>query len=441
MVFQRRVHRIGLLLLLLVCWLAVAACGSGGNDAIDPGTIPTSAQPPTPDESSTPTSATTPTPTTTRERAGATTIILPGPTIVGPPPAGPAVFVTNDGTPRVVHLVGTSEVAMTTCLDPQCSATKTVTLADVAPARGLSHRGIGFDGDGRPMVLYAAPGFPDADPPQLPLAGALWCSDPACDAVEIRDLPEFANQGFVTSPDGRRWRAETAIGTGGKTDLRLVDCTNSYCPSTSADTVLTSSEIGFEELGITFDQDQRPAIALSGRSGSDISTLRYAMCSDSACASEPAAVTLLEGAPQIRDASGRFVDDSEYFDPQPPLFTDNGVTIVVRASGGGLPHRVLAIRCDDPTCTASAATTVFSDVGEGLATALGPDGLPRIAWTDSTGVNYSRCLTPDCSETETTSLGLTADALALTTTDSSTYIVTGITPVTLVVCPEDRCDP
>lgn len=440
------------LLAALVAVVALMAAACGGDDDtsasdVEATTSIAETTAPTPGAAVDPTTPTVePTPTSAIEAPELTEIILYeggypayGPDRLTVPVLGaPEVFVADDGRPRVVYLAGPSTIEIATCVDVDCRAVDTATLVDIAPAGRISHNGIGFNSDGRPMVVYWGFDKPDRPAETDGFTVVLWCVDVSCDTVEDTEvargfsLTPFSRVAFGTSPDGRRYVATLGIAGGGRFDIRLTDCAEPLCSPTTSDVIVVPAEF-VTDKAFGFTPAGAPVLAFTTQTNTSgtpgIRRLYYLACEDPTCVPKTDPVSILKGKPGVG------------LNPQPPIVTDSGVTVVVRIEDNG-PAQIIVITCEDPTCADPTSTTVLGRAGSGVDVALGGDGLPRIAWTDTNGqVNYSRCLDLTCATLDTTTLDATAGQLALAIGDHTVYIATGIYPASLLVCPAELCPP
>ncbi len=314
---------------------------------------------------------------------------------------------------------------------------ETHTVADVSPLAITLLRAVGFSGDGRPMVIYVATD-PTSEFEQEPKEDVAWCNDPDCedtDSVDISGRARLASPSFATSTDGRRYLA-----AGGPSGITLLECRDQYCPPTNGDLVLPGPDIGQPVL--SFTPDGNPLLTLeelvnSGGLQPPRTDVWLAACSDPTCDQQPQLTQVLDTEPGVT------------VEVQPPLVTDIGLTVIVNArnthgSEGDvedLPDRVIVVGCDDHTCTNRTVNIIATGI-QGAVAALGPDQLPRLAWTDPDQqiTYYSRCADPARTTYTTGSLDITGQVRNLAITAKTTLLVTETsTELVLNVCPTDNC--
>ncbi len=219
----------------------------------------------------------------------------------------------------------------------------------------------------------------------------------------------------------------------------LLDCSDQYCPPAPADLVLADPEMGEPVLGFT--PAGNPLLVIKDRVNSGgrqppATDVWLAECSDPACDEPPQLTRILGTEPGVN------------VQVQPPLITDSGVTIVVNASSpeigefavDDLPDRVIVIGCDDYTCTNPIVNTIATGI-QGAVAALGPDQLPRLAWTDiNHDVSYTRCDDPACTTYTTALLSGAGQVQALYATAEATLLATeSSAALYLNICPTDNC--
>jgi hypothetical protein len=398
--------------------LIAASCGDDGGDVAGDETTSTS---------TTAASSTTSEPTTTSVPATTTSQpALPRPTAVHSPGVwsvlqsedqvpttvddGLALLTMSDGRARVIYGVGTT-LRMATCIDTSCDTTEVVDVWDTAPfAAGLQRLTAPARADGSPVIVSLNVG---AEPPPGVDEGPeveqrlVWCEDPDCASATSAVLPTgiYRQPSLATSPDGRVGIFDT-VNVEPLGSIRVDQfvgftyCDDSSCLADPADlTRLVTIPADNEDssLGITsgrFDLDGRPLAVYQEHPASPDrleTDLNLVQCDDADCA----AIT----PPQTVDTRASFTD------AQPPMITEDGSLVFAYQAlpGEGDPGpggAITVTTCDSGDCEAAVANAIFENETMAasccVAGALGPQGLPQVAWTTSKGFMFTSCTDLSC---------------------------------------------
>lgn len=344
--------------------------------------------------------STTAAPTPTSTSAPATTVEPPTPPEVplgigsielgvdpGEAPLDGRLFVSAEGIARAVYVAGESRIDLAICVDMPCTSVITHQVVDTAPAVIGRLVATGFDGAGAPVVVYAA--FDGGDF----INAAAWCDDPDCAETGTKQISRNADgrrplaaaePSFGVSPDGR------CFGVSGYGDIYLAECTDGYRVPGSSEIVVSSPDLGPAVLG--FGSDGQTVMVIEQQEG-PASNVAVLACADIGC-SEPGGLQQIfagEVGVPLR--------------AHPPLVSGSHVTIFIELTSSEgqegaerfTPARLIAIGCDDLTCSSPRGGIIESFV-QASASAVGDDGLPRLAWTDrSGGMAVLGCEDAECS--------------------------------------------
>ncbi len=278
--------------------------------------------------------------------------------------AADSIVIGADGLPVISSGIWNGanyERRVAHCGDAACSGA-TVTTVD-------SEGDVGLDGsivigaNGLPVIAYA-------DGTNLN-AKVATCNDAACTSATL-----VAVEGTVSSPEGIR-SPSIAIGADelpvisyitGDDALKVIHCDDDACSRATVTTVDAGDGSYVPDCAIAIGTDGLPLISYGGYdyTSEDRNVLRIAHCSDAAC-SAPATITRVDGTP----GEIQFVSMA--------IGTD-GLPIV--AYMDRIANDLKVSRCHDAACT--SATTINLDsagvVGWRPSIAIGADGLPVISY-------------------------------------------------------------
>jgi len=338
---------------------------------------------------------------------------------IGPADVDPtSIAIGADGLPVISFGFNNGanfELRVAHCDDPACSGATVTTVDGVGNAGVDSSLVIGADG--LPVITYA-------DLTNLN-AKIAYCSDAACTSATL-----VAVAGTASAPYGIR-SPSAAIGTDGLPvisyvssypdyDLKVIHCDDGACSSATVTTVDTEEMV--RDCAIAIGTDGLPVISYGSLDiySSNPDILKVAHCNDAAC-SAPATITRVEGTygqnewvsmaigtdglPIVtymdRDADDLKIshcndaactsatttalDSAGYVGWQPSIAIGADGLPVISYGLGALDDLRLddlkVAHCNDLACTSATIGTVDGgDVDGYTAIAVGPDGLPLIAY-------------------------------------------------------------
>ncbi len=287
-----------------------------------------------------------------------------------------SVAIGADGLPVIAYLEdGNADLRVAKCTNVSCTGAATITTVEAAGAVGY-FPSIAISTDGNPVIAYL-----DAGNNDLKVAK---CTNPACTgSATITTLDALGVVGYYTS---------LAVGTDGNPviayydvtnlNLKVAKCANSACTgSPTITTVDTAGDVGgYSSLKVR--ADGRPVVAYADSTNGD---LKVASCANPACTGT-SVTTTVESTGTVGYYSALAI-------------AADGNPIVAHLDTGNGDLRVS--HCVNPDCTGvsvSTAVDTLGSVGLFASIVVTPQGLPLIAYLDSTSsdLRVAACGTIDC---------------------------------------------
>jgi hypothetical protein len=289
-----------------------------------------------------------------------------------------------------------NELHLLSCDDEACSGSSDLLIA--GDSLFVQDLAVGIAA-GRPVIAYVATyDRPKAAQDDVDYVLRLAvCADAACSTWDDRivDDPDplvdisVVSVAMTVDATGR----PLIVYGGDNFGLRFLACDDSTCATGTTRDIASDYPSDYGMMpAITLDPDGLPVIAyLRGVLDPVIGNLQertnpvIARCHDATCAS----ITKATVGEALRWYVPAIVVPA---DDRPVVFW----TAIGAGSdyGGGLDYRLMAARCDDPSCATSSQTviddtpvlepdgspTTWSVAGFDPSASLGPDGLPRVAY-------------------------------------------------------------
>ena len=315
-----------------------------------------------------------------------------------------SVSIDADGMPFSFHYKpDTGDLVFTKCADVLCSISGT--------------RIIGSGGDRGSMLsaTLGATGFPVVAMYDAISVSLFWvqCFDSNCITSELSQIDDTAEDVGqypslnISSTD----YADISYYDVTNGNLKFTRCTKANCVNRTTRTVDSSGFVG-KVTSLTIGTDGLPVMSYFDQTNE---TLKVAHCNDAIC--DSAALTRLGPTGVDIDATSIAIG----VDGLPIIaFYD------IRAGD------LWTIHCANTACTSSTSATKLrslGDVGDSASITIGLDGLPLIAYVDSTNqTNYvDRCTNMSCTASTSTYLANTAGPdTAMTIGSDGLPIVTAV---------------
>ena len=315
-----------------------------------------------------------------------------------------SVSIDADGMPFSFHYKpDTGDLVFTKCADVLCSISGT--------------RIIGSGGDRGSMLsaTLGATGFPVVAMYEAMSGDLFWvqCFDSGCGTSELRQIDDSLDvvgqypSLNISSTD----YADISYYDVTNGNLKFTRCAKANCSDRTTRTVDSSGFVG-KVTSLTIGTDGLPVMSYFDQTNE---TLKVAHCNDAIC--DSAALTRLGPTGVDIDATSIAIG----VDGLPIIaFYD------IRAGD------LWTIHCANTACTSSTSATKLrslGDVGDSASITIGLDGLPLIAYVDSTNqTNYvDRCTNMSCTASTSTYLANTAGPdTAMTIGSDGLPIVTAV---------------
>ena len=315
-----------------------------------------------------------------------------------------SVSIGADGMPFSFHYkADTQDLIYTKCLDVLCADS--------------TNRTIGSGGDRGSMLsaTLGATGFPVVAMYDAISVSLFWvqCFDSNCITSELSQIDDTAEDVGqypslnISSTD----YADISYYDVTNGNLKFTRCTKANCSDRTTRTVDSSGFVG-KVTSLTIGTDGLPVMSYFDQTNE---TLKVAHCNDAIC--DSAALTRLGPTGVDIDATSIAIG----VDGLPIIaFYD------IRAGD------LWTIHCANTACTSSTSATKLrslGDVGDSASITIGLDGLPLIAYVDSTNQkNYvDRCTNMSCTASTSTYLANTAGPdTAMTIGSDGLPIVTAV---------------
>ena len=315
-----------------------------------------------------------------------------------------SVSIGADGMPFSFHYKpDTGDLVFTKCADVLCSISGT--------------RIIGSGGDRGSMLsaTLGATGFPVVAMYEAMSGDLFWvqCFDSGCGTSELRQIDDSLDvvgqypSLNISSTD----YADISYYDVTNGNLKFTRCAKANCSDRTTRTVDSSGFVG-KVTSLTIGTDGLPVMSYFDQTNE---TLKVAHCNDAIC--DSAALTRLGPTGVDIDATSIAIG----VDGLPIIaFYD------IRAGD------LWTIHCANTACTSSTSATKLrslGDVGDSASITIGLDGLPLIAYVDSTNqTNYvDRCTNMSCTASTSTYLANTAGPdTAMTIGSDGLPIVTAV---------------
>jgi len=334
-----------------------------------------------------------------------------------------------DGLPIVAFFDLTGgRLLVNHCTERACTSSSTnVVDGSSDDAGSLPSLAIGVDG--LPIIVYGRNSTSEVI--------VSHCADLTCTAPATRTVLGTGTTGWMTvGADGLPIIALVDLEVSG--GLQVVHCANVACTASSSTTVIAGGFIFYSAIAI--GADGFPIIASTQLiSGSD-ARLLVVHCTSTSCSTHDAAVVLGPNA-------GVGVDMAIGADGR----------AIIAAKDDPQADDLVVHHCDDTACSTAATHPVdeAGDVGTSPAIAVGPDGLPIIAYYDDAPNNdlkVAKCVDVACTAPATisvvdalggvgfyASMALAADGLAMI---SYLELISGTdTNVKVAKCGDLTCRP
>lgn len=280
-----------------------------------------------------------------------------------------AIAIGADGSPSIAYQDLTAgSVKFVHCDEPACAGGDEHRVVVDDPANVVGREiSLAVPADGRPVLCYV-----DSTAWILYVAK---CSNPSCDGASMQAVDMIGT--FVLD-------CSIAIGTDGypviayaddsaSRGLKVAKCNDAAC--SGGDETVTRIDAGYLGWGVALEigDDGYPVIAYVDQNSH---RLRVAKCNDPACSGGDETITY--GVDYAGEVAPNFVE---------LVLADDGSPVI--AYTDDLFNMVQLVFCNDPACAGDNETYASfgggdQDVGEGLALALGVDGLPVVAAYDGT---------------------------------------------------------
>jgi|CXWL01.1.fsa_nt_gi hypothetical protein len=314
------------------------------------------------------------------------------------------VMVPADGLPFVAFQ-DASTVKALKCGTPTCSSGNTVTTIANMTVRRLR---VAVGGDGFPVIgisIFSSSGLRMA-----------YCKDPACSIVALSNVDTASlgantDHALVVPPDGR---PVFAYYDSNNQDLKVARCDDESCSSSQVSVVDAVGSVGFA-----------PAIALIAglpqiAYNANSVALKLVRCGTLACDSANVFQTLAnENATDTSMLAGR-----------------DGAALIAYKHDVATQDALRLIKCSNAFCSTQTAslldsTNVGNGLGGGVTMRDGADGLPVIAYIDSSfaSIKLLRCTRPDCATTSITTAHAPATGVLTVFTPAALAISAAGTPV------------
>ena len=294
----------------------------------------------------------------------------------------------DDGLPVIAHAQGSDPsfaLRVTHCNDVACSGgDETSTVVDsTSPQTGISPA-IAIGGDGNPVIAY-----------RNNTTGDLWvakCNDVACAGNDetrtmVHEASSFSGYDYpsiAVAADNLPVIAYTDYDTGGT--LMVAKCNDAACAGGN-ETITALPTIG-REIDLQIAADGFPIIA---HESVTIAGLLVTKCNDAACSGGGDTTAVVDDTANIL---------ANVISMQ---IRANGRPLIVHRDSGSATLRI--VDCNDNACAGSNETkAVLGDNGKSiggfdtLAMAIGPDGVPAIAFFNTTdlSVRLAQCGDDHC---------------------------------------------
>jgi hypothetical protein len=345
-----------------------------------------------------------------------------------------AIAIAPDGRPVVSHYgtINSGALQVTKCGNATCSAGNTTRTPDDSSQNDVGRdSAIAIGSDGFPVVSYH-----DAT---LGTLKVLKCSDPTCTGnnivTTVDDHPVNtvgAHTSIAIGTDGFpviSYHDETAGG------LKVAKCVNVNCTGLNVITTVDnpSNDVGLD-TSIAIGADGLPVISYRDASAG---TLKVAKCNSAACNTGANITTVASGAGGGRGRMTIPADGRPIVSYEAPISQSSTIRVVkcgnaacsagnvsnevYFASGLGGANSAIAIaadglpilshwapalsiaKCGDAACASGNQVSVLDSppgagVGNYNAIAVGPDGLPVVAYYDSTNqsLKVAKCGNTTC---------------------------------------------
>jgi len=297
-----------------------------------------------------------------------------------------SLAIGSDGVPVISYFDNTNlRLMVAHCNDIICTTVGTTSLTGVGSSNG-QYTSIAIGTDGFPVIAYY-----DANAANLDLKFAK-CNNILCTSAATSTLDTTGDVGQ---------RASIAIGSDGfpvityadNTLKRLdfVKCADASCTVFATSTLDTVGSATTKAGAIAIGQDGYPMISYYGGKGN----LNFAKCNNISCSS--ASTSTVDGV------------------------YDHGQNSSLAIGTNGLPlisyydttdFSLMFASCNNVSCTSAATSTIGARAGSGLglysSIAIGYNGLPVIAYEDSTGgdLNFLNCSNPTCAIAASSTINL-----------------------------------
>jgi hypothetical protein len=267
------------------------------------------------------------------------------------------------------------------CGDSSCSSNNTRTTVDSTGDVGL-YSSIAIGGDGTPYISYY-----DQTNGTLKL---VKCGNSACSSSN--------NIVTVDALDNVGMRSSIAIGTDGfpiiaylnasTNSLQTAKCNDFFCSGKTISNISTDVDTT-SGISIAIGTDGLPIIAYGHTY--DYPKVRIVICGNSAC------------------SSGNTIRAPDYIARNPSI-TIGSDGLLIYSYFQEITGHLDSLKCGDPSCAYSSQTFSTIDVSENVGfnstIAVGPDGLPVIAYYDMTNgdLKVAKCRDVACSSSNITTV-------------------------------------
>jgi len=293
-----------------------------------------------------------------------------------------SITVGADGLGLIAYYdVSVGRLKVAHCADVACSSATTSSLDAIANQEN-QRTSIAIGADGLGLISYY-------DPANHRLKVA-HCLDLACTSASYAVVDGSADVGQYSS---------LAIGVDGlgliayydstNQDLKAAHCQTPSCNSASLATLDSSGDVGWD-ASLVIGSDGLGLVSYYDATGL---RLKAAHCADIACSS--ASLSVLDAAGN----TGRYTSATVGADGLPIIsYFDLGT------------HHLRTAHCTSPLCSSATSSTLdwAADLGPSSYTAVsvGADGLPLIAYYDSTNqhLKVAHCLDNVCAKTNITTI-------------------------------------
>ena len=318
-----------------------------------------------------------------------------------------SVSIGVDGMPFIFHYKqDTQDLIFTKCSDVLCASS--------------SNRVIGSGGDRGSMLsaTLGATGNPVVAMYEANSGDLTWvyCLDPSCitsSLIEIdgstEDVGQYPSLNISDSDFAVISYYDVSNG-----NLKVTRCTKANCANRTTNTVDSSGFVG-KATSLTIGTDGLPVMSYFDQTNE---TLKVAHCNDAPCSS----ATLTKIGPTAVDIGATSI-----------AIGVDGLPIIafydIRAGD------LWTIHCANTACTSSTSATKLrslGDVGDSASITIGLDGMPIIAYVDSTNFsNYvDRCTNMSCTASTSKLLANTAGPdTAITIGSDGLPLVTSVGPL------------